>query len=84
MSASDPITNELGEVAIRYYQPAQVFAQSTPTQTDYFFDVKAGVSMAWVKPEDVANLLARRGGCCNGKRQKYDYANQAAVDLWMR
>lgn len=69
---------------MRYYQPAPVLAQNTPSKSDYFFDVKAGVSMAWVKPEDVADLLTRRGGCCNGQRQKFDYANQAAVDLWSR
>lgn len=81
---TDTIENEVGQVALRYYQPAQVLTKRTPSGEQYFFDVKAGVSMAWISPQDVDDLLTRRGGCCNGKRQKYDYANQAAVDLWSR
>lgn len=80
---SDPITNDVGQIAIRYYQPAQVLTKNTPSGTQYFFDVKAGVSMAWVEPEDVEALLAKRPRpCCQKARQVYDYANQAAVDLW--
>lgn len=78
------IKNEAGQIAIRYFQPAQVLTKQAPSGKQYFFDVKAGVSMAWVDETDVQNLLARRGGCCNSQRQKYDYANQAAVDLWIR
>jgi len=78
------IVNEAGQIAIRYYQPAQVLTKQTPSGSQYFFDVKAGVSMAWVEEGDVSNLLARRGGCCNKKRKLYDYANQAAVDLWSK
>lgn len=78
------ITNSAGDVAIRYYQPAQVLAKNTPTGKQYFFDVKMDVSMAWVDPKDVDNLLARKGGCCNKKRKLYDYANENAVGLWTR
>ena len=78
------IANDSGDVALRYYQPAQILAKDTPTGRQYFFDVKAGVSMAWINPQDVANLLERKGGCCNSRRKLYDYANQAAVDLWSR
>lgn len=84
MSEAITIKNEVGDVAIRYYQPAQVLTKQAPSGEQYFFDVKAGVSMAWIKEADVQNLLTRRGGCCTKKRQLYDYANQAAVDLWMR
>lgn len=78
------IKNEAGQVAIRYYQPAQVLTKQAPSGRQYFFDVKAGVSMAWVEEKDVSDLRARRGGCCDGQRQKYDYANQEAVNLWAR
>lgn len=78
------ITNNSNQIALRYYQPAQVLAKNTPSGNQYFFDVKAGVSMAWIDPADVDNLLTRKGGCCNKKRKLYDYANQAAVDLWTR
>lgn len=81
---TDLIKNDTNQVAIRYHQPAQVLSKNTPSGKQYFFDVKAGVSMAWVDETDVSDILTRRGGCCNSKRQLYDYANQAAVDLWSR
>ncbi|MCP4356802.1 MAG: hypothetical protein GY796_02135 [Chloroflexi bacterium] len=78
------ITNATGEIALRYYQPAQVLANNTPTGKQYFFDVNGDVSMAWVDPRDVDDLLRRRGGCCNKKRKMYTYANENAVGLWTR
>lgn len=78
------ITNDAGQIAIRYYQPAQVVVKRTPSGKQYFFDVKRGVSMAWIDQSDVDDILTRRGGCCNKRRQLYAYANQEAVDLWAR
>jgi len=56
------VINEAGDVALRYYQPAQVIAQRTPSKKDYVFTVKANISLAFVNPADVDNLLGRRCG----------------------
>lgn len=81
---SEGITNEAGQVAIRYYQPAPVLVQKTPSGTDYYFDVRAAISLAWVKPEDVDNIIQRKRmkECCGGPRSPFDYANEAAVRIW--
>lgn len=81
---TQPITNDAGQVALKYYQPAQVLAQNTPTGAGYAFAVRASISMSWVSPDDVGNLLARRAGCnCGGKkRQAFFYANEDDVRRW--
>jgi hypothetical protein len=81
---TDPITNDAGQVALKYYQPAQVLAQGTPTGAGYAFAVRANISMSWVNPGDVGNLLARKAGCnCGGrKRQAFFYANEDDVRRW--
>lgn len=81
---SDPITNDAGQVALKYYQPAQVLAQKTPTGAGYAFAVRAGISMSWVNPDDAPNLLQRKAGCnCGGKkRQAFFYANESDVRRW--
>lgn len=78
------ITNDAGQVALKYYQPAQVLAQNTPTGTGYAFAVRASISMSWVNADDVENLLARRAGCnCGGKKkQAFYYANEDDVRRW--
>lgn len=79
-----PITNTAGQVALKYYQPAQVLAQQTPTGAGYVFQPKANISLAWVAPDDVGNLLQRKAGCnCGGKkRQAFSYANESDVRRW--
>jgi hypothetical protein len=80
------ITNDAGQVALKYYQPAQVLAQNTPTGTGYAFAVRASISMSWVAPDDVGNLLARRAGCnCGGskKKQAFFYATESDVRRWV-
>lgn len=82
---TDPITNDAGQVALKYYQPAQVLAQQTPTGAGYAFAVRANIAMSWVHPDDVENLLARRVGCnCGGSRKKqaFSYANESDVRRW--
>jgi hypothetical protein len=79
------ITNA-GYVALKYYQPQTrvlVPANTTPTQTNYVFLCKANITMAWVKPGDVNNLLSRRKNCCGShKKQSFYYANEDDVRRW--
>lgn len=81
---TQPITNDAGQVALKYYQAAQVLAQGTPTGAGYAFAVRANIAMSWVEPADVENLLARRAGCnCGGrKRQAFFYANEDDIRRW--
>lgn len=79
-----PQTNPANQTALKYYQPAQVLAQKTPSGSDYVFVPRAGISLAWVNEADVGNLLGRKAGCnCGGKkRQAFFYANEADVRRW--
>lgn len=70
------ITNEAGQVAMVYYQPIPGLREG------YFFDVKHGVAMSWVNPQDVGRLLAVRAGCCGGQRQAIFPANANQVSVW--
>lgn len=75
--------NQDGWIALKYYQPQQVLVTRTPSRHDYVFVVQANISLAWIRPEDIDNILARRKECCNGhKRLTYLYANEADVRRW--
>lgn len=78
------ITNDAGEVAIAYYQPAPVHvsASKTPSKTAYVFVVQRAVSLAWVDAQDADALLAMRGGCCGRRRQLFAHASDGQVSLW--
>ena len=72
-------------IALKYYQPTQVIARGTPTGKEYVFVPKANISMAYVDPGDVDNLLARKGGCnCGGsrRRQAFERANEDDERRW--
>lgn len=76
-------TNQDGWIALRYYQSTQVLVQKTPSRHDYVFVPQANISLAWIRPEDVDNILARKKGCCGGhKRNSYLYANENDVRQW--
>lgn len=82
---TQPITNDAGQTAIKYYQPAKVLAQNTPSGNGYLFQVRANIAMAWVDSGDVNNLLQRRAGCnCGGskKKQAFSYANEDDIRRW--
>lgn len=79
------ITNDAGEVAIAYHQPADAFIDESrmPSRTGYAFITKRGmVSMSWVKPEDVEAVLAIRASCCNGQKRSFAYATEGQVGAW--
>ena len=64
------------KTAMYYYSPIPKMVGK------YYFDVKHGVSLSWVSPEDVASLLAVRGGCCGGQRQVVFLANDAQIQMY--
>ncbi len=81
------ITNDAGEIAIAYHQPAQAYvdASQMPTGRGYVFSVQRAVSLAWVHPDDVQAILDIRKTCqgCGGRRkQRFAYATDGQVSVW--
>lgn len=76
--------NDIGQIALKYYQPGQILVQRTPSKTDYVFQTRANICMAWVNLEDVENILARNSRpCCGGHTKKiFSYANESDVRRW--
>jgi len=64
--SGDRIVNDKGEVAIGYYQPVQKRIQLRNAHA-YIFNVNY-VSMGWILPEDVTEVLAMPFGCCGKKK----------------
>lgn len=86
IATAEAVTNAAGEIALKYYQPVRVLAQRVPSGKDgYVFTPKASISLAWVDPQDVADLLTRKAGCkCGGarKKQAFSYASEDDVRRW--
>lgn len=78
----DAQTNESGDIALKYYQPGQVLLQNNPSKREYAAITQANICMVWVDPLDVDHILAKRGGCCGGKKQLFTYANESDVRRW--
>ena len=78
------VTNELGQVGIKYYQtiPHVVVAKGI----QYAFVVKFNICFCWVDIEAVEAVLNthRKKKCCGGgsKPQEYFYANESDVRIW--
>lgn len=79
---SRAITNDSGDVALKYYQPGQVLLQRNPSGKEYVAVTQANICLTWVDPLDVQYILAKQGGCCGGKRQLFDYASESDVRRW--
>lgn len=81
-------TNEQGQVALKYYQPQNKYIRVGGEKRnfrEYMFTVgRAGLSMAWVEPQDVETLMAMLGGgCCgNSSGHIFKYANARDVAIW--
>lgn len=81
----DEATTLVETVALKYYQPAQVLVQGTPTGKEYVFVPRANIAMAYVDPGDVDNLLGRKkvcGGCGGTVKQLFFRANESDIRRW--
>ncbi len=75
------VTNDIGWVAMTYYQPAP--KQVQVGNITYSFDVKAAISMAWIRPEHVDAVSTMTKQCCGDtKRRIFRFANEDAVRIW--
>ena len=78
-----------GWIYVKYYKQAQVLTRGTPTRTDYVFTVKANLSIAPVKPDDLENITSRtirNRECCPGGRKNgpaYTIATEDEVGRWL-
>jgi hypothetical protein len=79
----EPVTREDGWVALQHYtsNPAVVMIESD--KTTYSFSPKYNVSLAWVRPEHVAQLLQVKARmCCGRQANKFVYASPSNVSIW--
>lgn len=77
-----PVLNQQGQTALKYHQPGQPYLQNTPSGQEYIGVTKANICMIWANAEDVDHILAKRGGCCGGKKRLFAYANEDDVRRW--
>jgi len=65
----EAIVNEAGQVAMRYGRQAPTHIKCG--DRSYIFSVQANISLAWVEPEDIPCMLAKRdtSGCCGSSRR---------------
>lgn len=74
--------NDQNEIALRYHQSGRAFIQRTPTGKEYVAVTQANICLAWIVVEDLANVLARKAGCCGRKKQAFHLASEADVRIW--
>lgn len=67
------VTNERGEVALKYYQPVPHVAMGI-----YVFVPRNGLSLAWVPAGDAERV---KRGCCGGRQKAFE-AMEEEVKLW--
>ena len=80
MTIENAVYTQEGKVAVRYEQPMPK-AVKIGNKT-IVFDSQFGVSLAFVDEEDVAPLLAVKGGCCGGQHQIITLASEVAYSHW--
>lgn len=67
---------------IVYYQPVNKLI-TMGDGTQYFFSVQKDISLAYVEPEHVDNLLNKRGGCCgSNKKGIFRRATDQEIRIW--
>jgi len=71
------ITNESGEVAIKYRNPVP------RVEGKYAFVVKYNLSIAFVSPALAEGLVRRRGNCRTCGKPLFTFASQAEVNHWL-
>ena len=79
----DRIVNEAGEVAMSFFQELPKVVRM-PDKTQYVFRPQHNVSIAFVRPEHVDEVLRHVHICCGGhKRNAFKFPNMGNVRLWL-
>jgi len=75
------VKNETGQIAIKHRR--QTPKRVEVGKTVYIFTPKFNVSLAWINPEHVDQVLRIKRDCCgNGSRPIFTYAHQGDVNRW--
>lgn len=75
------IVNETGQVAMRYKKQAPALVECGKKK--YYFAVRANIALAWVDQEDLSCVLAKKEGCCGGrKKPAVFFADETHVRRW--
>ncbi len=70
-----------GKVALFFKQPIPKLIKVGASQ--YYFDCKFGVSLAFVEEADVPSLLGFLGGCCGGGKHVIFLASANQYSHWI-
>lgn len=76
------IYNEIGEIAVRWNMltTKQIFIGNH----EYWFNIRANISLAWVKPEHIDKMLSVKTICCGGTgSQSCHLASELDVKRWL-
>ena len=76
------ITNDEGYVALQHYNSNPKMVK-TADGTTYNFVPQHNVSLAWVSPEHVDEMMSKQQKICCGKHTKLCFiASQTNVNIW--
>lgn len=77
------VTDENGNIAVRYYQTLPHVVGIGNPKTEYAFVVRHNICLAYVRPEHKDQVLGITKHCCgNNRKQVYFLADQKQVDIW--
>lgn len=77
------ITNEQGQVAIKYYQTRPHVLKVGGKE--YAFVVRARLCMTWIDANHIDTVLQIKKNCCgNNSRTVYSYATEQVVNIWTK
>jgi len=73
------ITNDNGEVAVKYYQtiPKKIHIAGTT----YVFSVRNNISLCWIQEEHVSTVLSMTKTCCGGSKKSGIFRIATETDL---
>lgn len=75
------IKNDDGLIAVRHYNSNPATIQAGESM--YSFVPQYGVSLGWIKEEDLGKVFTIKTAACCGKSQlKFSLANQNDVSVW--
>jgi hypothetical protein len=75
------VTNNEGFVALKRVRTINKIVNVGGEE--YFFNTRANICMAWIRPEHVDGVLSIRRTCCGGsKKPDFRHANEDDVRRW--
>ncbi len=69
-----------GSVALCYYQTTNPLIEVSGRA--YKFSTQHNICLSWVSELDAPVILAKKGGCCGGKKSVFRVATETEVRRW--